>query len=104
MLIQFNADRNLTVHEDFNNKLSTHLKEKLKRFTEHITRIEVHLSDDNGSKQGPDDKKCLLEARVEGRPPVAVSASGNNYELAVDAAIIKLKSALDTIFDKLKSY
>lgn len=104
MLIQFNADRNLTVHEDFNNKLGAHLKDKLKRFTEQITRIEVHLSDDNGSKQGPDDKKCLLEARVEGRPPVAVSASGNNYELAVDAAVSKLKSALDTIFDKLKSY
>lgn len=104
MLIQFNADRNLTIHEDFNNKLSAHLKEKLKRFTEHITRVEVHLSDDNGSKQGPDDKKCLLEARVEGRPPVAVSASGNNYELAVDAAVNKLKAALDTIFDKLRSY
>jgi Sigma 54 modulation protein / S30EA ribosomal protein. len=104
MLIQFNADKNLTVHEDFNNKLSTHLKEKLNRFSEQITRLEVHLSDDNGSKQGPNDKKCLLEARIEGRPPVAVSATGNNYELAVDAALSKLKSSLDTIFDKLKSY
>ncbi len=104
MLIQFNADKNLTVHEDFNNKLSVHLKDKLNRFSEHITRIEVHLSDNNGSKQGPDDKKCLLEARVEGRPPVAVSATGNNYEIAVDAAISKLRSSLDTIFDKLKSF
>ncbi len=104
MLIQFNADKNLTVHEDFNNKLSTHIKEKLNRFSEHISRVEVHLSDDNGNKQGPNDKKCLLEARIEGRAPVAVSASGNNYELAVDAALSKMKSALDTIFDKLKSY
>ncbi len=104
MLIQFNADKNLTVHEDFNDKLSTLLKDKLSRFSEHITRIEVHLSDDNGSKQGPDDKKCLLEARVEGRPPVAVSATAKNYEVAVEAAISKLRSSLDTIFDKLKIF
>ncbi len=104
MLIQFNADKHLTIHEDFNNKLSAHIKEKLSRFSEHITRIEVHLSDDNGSKQGPDDKKCLLEARVEGRPPVVVSATGNNYEIAVDAAIVKIRSSLDTIFDKLKNF
>ncbi len=104
MLIQFNTDNNLTLHEGFNEKLSTRLKDKLNRFSEHITRIEVYLSDDNGRKQGPDDKKCTLEARIEGRPPVAVSASGNDYELAVEGALHKLRSALDTIFDKLKTY
>lgn len=65
MTIQFNADNNLTVHEDFREKLKVTIQSKLDRFSENITRVEVHLSDDNGSKNGQDDKKCLLEVRVE---------------------------------------
>lgn len=104
MTIQFNTDKNLTLHDDFNNKLSIHLSEKLNRFTEHITRLEVHLSDENGHKNGQNDKKCLLEARVEGKPPVVVSAAAQNYELAVDAAVTKLKSSLDTIFGRMQNH
>lgn len=104
MTIQFNADKNLTLHDDFRNKLSSHLSEKLSRFSEHITRLEVHLSDENGHKNGQNDKKCLLEARVEGRPPVAVTASAENYEMAVDAAIDKIKSSLDTIFGRMQNH
>jgi ribosome-associated translation inhibitor RaiA len=104
MTIQFNTDKNLTLHDGFREKLSSHLKEKLSRFSDHITRLEVHLSDDNGSKNGQHDKKCLLEAKVEGRPPIAVTANANNYEQAVDGAIEKIKSSLDTVFDRLKDH
>ena len=104
MTIQFNADNNLTIHEEFRDKLKDLLTEELSRFSEHITRLEVHLSDENGHKQGQNDKKCMLEVRVEGRPPIAVKAGANNYELAVDAAIDKLKSSLDTIFDRLNNH
>lgn len=104
MTIQFNTDRNLTLHDEFRDKLSSLLTEKLNRFSDHITRLEIHLSDENGSRTGLDDKKCLLEARVEGRPPIAVSAHANNYEEAVDAAIDKIKSSLDTVFDRLKDH
>jgi ribosome-associated translation inhibitor RaiA len=103
MTIQFNADRNLTIHEEFRDKLNDLLTEELSRFSEHITRVEVHLSDENGHKQGQHDKKCLLAAKVEGRPPIAVTAAANNYELAVDAAIDKLISSLDTIFGRLNN-
>ncbi|MEO7306938.1 MAG: HPF/RaiA family ribosome-associated protein [Ferruginibacter sp.] len=104
MTIQFNSDKNLTVHEEFRDKLKNTLSEELNRFSEHITRLEVHLSDENGQKFGQNDKKCLLEARVEGRPPIAVSAGANNYELAVDSAVDKLKSSLDTVFGRLKKH
>ncbi|MEO6540840.1 MAG: HPF/RaiA family ribosome-associated protein [Ferruginibacter sp.] len=100
MTIQFNSDNNLTVHEEFREKLKSTLSEELNRFSEHITRLEVYLSDENGSKFGPNDKKCLLEARVEGRPPIAVSAGAGNYELAVDNAVDKLKSSLNTVFGR----
>ncbi len=104
MTIQFNTDRNLTLHDQFRDRLTTHVTEKLSRFSDHITRLEVHLSDDNGGKNGQDDKKCLLEARVEGRPPIAVTANANNYEQAVDGALDKIKSSLEKLSGRLKDH
>ncbi|MFT5641069.1 MAG: hypothetical protein ACI9DJ_002989 [Algoriphagus sp.] len=52
---------------------STIIAEALKKFQSHITRIEVHLSDQNGIKEGLNNILCLLEARLEGMQPMAVS-------------------------------
>ena len=56
MTIQINTDSNLSVHEAFGNKLEGFLTDELSRFSEHITRLEVHLSDENGSKHGVNEK------------------------------------------------
>lgn len=104
MTIQINTDKNVQVHEAFETQLDDLLSEELSRFSEHITRLEVHLSDENGNKKGQDDKRCMIEARLEGRRPIAVTANANDYELAVSDAIEKLKSSLDTIEGRLKNH
>ena len=104
MTIQINTDNNLSVHEAFGNKLDDLLSEELSRFSEHITRLKVHLSDENGSKDAINDKRCLLEARLEGRQPIAVTANVNDYELAVSGAIEKLKTSLNKIEGKLRNH
>ena len=104
MTIQLNTDNNLSIHEAFGNKLENLLSEELSKFSEHITRLEVHLSDENGSKEGQNDKRCLLEARLEGRQPIAVTALANTSELAVNSAIDKLKAALGTILGRISSH
>ena len=104
MTIQFNTDKNLTLHEEFRDKLSDLIIDELNRFSENITRVEVHLADVNGHKNGQNDKRCLLETRIEGRPPIAVTAEEDTYELAVSAALDKLKSSLDTILGRLKNH
>ena len=104
MTIQINTDTNLSVHEAFSNKLDNLLSEALSRFSEHITRLEVHLSDENGSKDGINDKRCLLEARLEGRQPIVVTQIANDYERAVHGAIDKLKSSLNTIIGRMKHH
>ena len=101
MTIQFNADNNLTIHESFRDKLHELLTSELDRFVENLTRLEVHLSDENGSKHGTEDKKCLLEARVKNRQPVIVTAHASNYELAVNYAAEKLKKTLNSMFEKM---
>ena len=104
MTIQINTDNNLSVHEAFGNKLEDMLSEALSRFSEHITRLEVHLSDENGSKEGINDKKCLLEARLAGRQPIVASQVADNYEHAMHGALDKLKSSLTTITGRLKNH
>jgi hypothetical protein len=104
MTIQINTDKNLSVHQAFGARLESSLLEELDWFSEHITRLEVHLSDENGSKEGVNDKRCLLEARLEGRKPIAVTGLANNYGLAVESEIDKLKAALDTILGRIRSH
>ena len=73
MIIQITTDKNLSVHEGFETKLHGLIANELNRFDEHITRLEIHLSDENGNKNGQKYKSCLIEARIEGRQPIAVS-------------------------------
>jgi hypothetical protein len=65
--IQLNTDKNIAGDERLNGYLSTLVEKELSRFNEHLTRIEIHLTDENGSKKGENDKRCTLEARIEGK-------------------------------------
>ncbi len=100
MLIQINTDNNITVHPEYNNKLSTLLEDELKRFSNNITRIELYLSDHNGPKKGINDKKCALEVRLAGHKPLAATDLGSTYDLAVKGAVEKMKGLLDTALGK----
>jgi hypothetical protein len=66
--------------------------------------VEVHLSDENGDKEGFNDKRCMIEARLSGMKPIAVTNHANNHEEAVEGAVEKLKTSLDTILGRLSNY
>jgi hypothetical protein len=103
MKIQFNTDKTISGDEKSQEYFTAHIAEKLSRFDLHITRIEVHLSDENGNKKGIDDIQCLMEARMEARQPIAVSCQAGTSEAAVSGAINKLKAAMDTIIGRIQS-
>ncbi|MDF1547859.1 MAG: HPF/RaiA family ribosome-associated protein [Bacteroidales bacterium] len=102
MIIQFNTDNNVSGGEKVTAPITALISEQLNRYKDHITRIEVHLSDENGPKEGPNDIRCLLEARIERRQPIAVTNNANTYELAITGATEKLIASLDKIADRLK--
>ena len=104
MTILINTDHNIIESESMRGNLITYISGEMKRFSEHITRIEVHLSDENGNKEGQNDKRCLLEARLEGMQPIAVSSNADTTELAVEGAVTKIQTSLDTILGRLKKY
>jgi len=59
-----------------------------------VTRVEVHLRDDKRGRRGPDDRRCLIEARLARHEPLVVQASGRDLYRAIDQAAEKLARAL----------
>ena len=74
----------------------------LERHLEDLTRVEVHLSDENGGKSGPKDKRCKMEARPKGHQPILVSHDADSLTQAVEGAAQKLEHALEHLFGKLR--
>jgi len=104
MQVQINSDRNIQADERLAEFVRDTLNNKLNRFTDHLTRIEVHLSDENGStKHDGNDKRCLLEARLEGLDPVAVTEHAATVGQAVTGATEKLQRKLSTLVGKLRN-
>lgn len=65
MLVQINTDKNIEGHKRMNDFFEEEIRKDLARFDELVTRIEVHLEDENGDKGGKNDKRCVIEARIE---------------------------------------
>ncbi len=104
MIIQVNTDNNIEGNSELAQQFKTLLENSLERFGDKITRVEVHLSDDNSDKKfGTEDKRCLLEARLAGLQPLAVSHQAATTEQAVDGAVDKLMRSIDATLGKLDS-
>ena len=52
MQIQINTDKNVVGDEKFTEQATQVIVAKLGRFREQLTRVEAHLSDENGQKSG----------------------------------------------------
>lgn len=103
MIVQLNTDNNILGTETFKKNLTEKINHELDHFTDNITRIEVHLSDQNADKSGPNDIQCKIESRIEGRQPVIVTSKSDSKEKAIDDAINKMKATLRTVFGKMKN-
>lgn len=101
MQFQFNSDSQVNGSDDVAVRIERDVRHRLARFRLRLTRIEVHLSDLDGGKQGPADKRCLLEARPNGLKPVAVSHEADTFGQAVAGATDKMTSALDRMLGRL---
>ena len=72
MLVQFNSDRHITATAALTEHSESSVRGALGGFADQITRVEIHVSDENGAdKRGLNDKSCRIEARLSGRPPIA---------------------------------
>jgi ribosome-associated translation inhibitor RaiA len=104
MQIQFNTDKNVPESEVLITSSTSLISKELSRYSQQITRVEVHLSDEDGNKDGVNDKRCMIEARLAGMKPIAVINQANSHEQAFLGALDKLKTSLEKIKDRLKDF
>lgn len=74
--------------------------EAVGHFSDQVTRVEVHLGDENGAKAGQDDKRCMMEARVAEHQPIAVTNHAASMDDAISGAAGKLKRSLEHTLQK----
>ena len=101
MQIQINSDKNVTLHAKLSNFVESELHRVLHRFDRQLTRVEVHLSDGNGPKTGPQDKRCKLEVRPRGLQPLVVTGESHDLQLSISGAAEKMKRHLEATFGRL---
>ncbi|MGK2924439.1 MAG: HPF/RaiA family ribosome-associated protein [Lysobacterales bacterium] len=102
MLVQVNTDSNIEGAGALSEQVETALRDHLNRHSQKITRVEVHLRDENSDKKpGARDMRCLLEARLAGMQPISVSQRAASLEQAIDGAAEKLRRSLDRSLGRL---
>jgi len=75
--------------------------DRLERYDDFLTRLEIHLSDENGAKSGSEDKRCQIEARPKGHQPISVTHKAESLDLAVEGAAEKMRHALEHLMGRL---
>jgi ribosome-associated translation inhibitor RaiA len=102
MQIQVNTDNHTAGSDGLTRHVETVVEGALGPFGDRITRVEVHLTDENGSrKAGENDKRCVMEARLAGLQPITVSDSGASLEQALNGAADKLEKTLKRTLGRL---
>lgn len=95
MRILVKTDNHIQGSAELTRQVETLVENALRRFGDRITRVEVHLSDENSDKKfGGDDKRCVMEARPAGLQPITVSQQGASLEQALDGAADTLQKTL----------
>jgi ribosome-associated translation inhibitor RaiA len=103
MQIQINSDNHIVGSPELAGRVQALVRDALERFSDRITRVEVHLNDLNSVKGGNNDKRCLMEARLSGLQPISVNHEAGSLDLAIDGAMEKLGRAIENRLGKLSA-
>lgn len=104
MQIQVNTDDNIEGRDELAGQIEGEVNATLSRFSDQITRVEVHLSDENAGKFGRVHKRRLMEVRLAGGQPIAVSHKGATLKEAYSGAAKKLRSSLESTLGRASDH
>jgi ribosome-associated translation inhibitor RaiA len=102
MQIQINTGHNIEGREALSAHIRAVVEHALNHERKHITRVEVHLSDENGPKGGPRQMRCALEARLEQHQPIAVTFEAATLHQAINGAADKLTRLVAHTIERLQ--
>ncbi|HZK65494.1 MAG TPA: HPF/RaiA family ribosome-associated protein [Puia sp.] len=94
MQVQINSENNIKISQEQIAAFQGMISDALEHYSDRLMWAEAHLSDENGNKNGPNDKRCLLEVRPKGLQPVVASNTASTLEEAISGAADKLRQSL----------
>lgn len=102
MQINVNTDNTINKHQGLDEHVDTVVRSSIGRFGDHVTRVDVHLTNENKEKKADGGNGCMMEARVSGYAPVVVHEHANDLHQAINNAGNKLARALDSAIGRLQ--
>jgi ribosome-associated translation inhibitor RaiA len=102
--IQVHTDKNVKVSDGLVQHVEDQVEAALSHFRDQITRVEVHLSDENAGRSGDSDKRCVMEARPAGKQPIAVTHHAASVGEAYSGAAHKLKTVIESSYGRSKDH
>jgi ribosome-associated translation inhibitor RaiA len=103
VIVQIHTDSNIESSEELKAQVEARVTSAVAHFADRVSRVQVHLGDENSSHKGGDkDKRCMIEARLDGRPPVAVTEQAPTIEQAMDGAAEKLERSIGSMLERLR--
>ncbi len=104
MQFQFNSDSSVMGTENVAERIEASVRQKLARFEDRLTRLEVHVSDENARKGGDDDKACMIEARPRGGKPIGVTEHASKVDDAARKAANTMAQRLERVLGKAEKH
>jgi ribosome-associated translation inhibitor RaiA len=101
MQIHVNTDKTIEQHAGLDEHVNQVVTSALDRFGEHINRVDVHVSNDLAQKGADGANRCMMEARLNGYQPIAVTDHSVTLHQAINGAADKLKRAIDSAIGRL---
>ncbi len=103
MIVQINTGNSVEGSAAMDASLEKLVRDRLSRFEDRLTRIEVHITDENGARDVGDDKKCVVEVRPTGLDPVKTTDHAPTIHQAASGALAKAMTAIDRAYGKRTS-
>lgn len=100
MKILVNSDSSIAMTAKLVKYVVGEASELLDRFSDRLTRVEIHISDIDRGKTGKVDKRCLVEVRPTRMKPLVASAQTKDVKMSVNQAMRKMVRALNTTLGK----
>jgi ribosome-associated translation inhibitor RaiA len=101
MLIEVNSDNHVDAAK-FRDFATTEVEAAIGHHGERVTRVEVQLQDVNADKGGDADCRCMMEVRLAGQKPLAVTAHAASVGQAIVDAAEKLERLVEHTVGRLE--
>lgn len=95
MRVQINIHGDKDVSAEVQAEIEEMLRDKLERFGDLFTRVEIYVNRNESAHAQMDVYQCGIEGRAAGKPPIKVHHTARRPDLAAEGAVVKLITATE---------